>query len=93
MDVIYLVYSIVGGILAGGLAKEKGRCLFTWLILGIFFTIPSIIIVILLSPMPGFTKEDFAIKRGELFRCYNCQEVIRVGAKICRYCGSGVEDE
>ena len=79
MEVIFAL--IILGLLAGGIANDKGRNFFGWFIYGFFLSAIAIIHAILLEP-----SDEAKLKDGTMKQCPHCSEIIRLTAKVCHYC-------
>lgn len=76
MSIVFVAAVVLAG-LAAVIAHSRGRDPFGWFVAGLLIG-PFALIVAFLPPRP---------RRGLFLRCPVCGEVIRVGARRCRYCG------
>lgn len=75
-----LVVIVILGCIVGAIAQSKGRSFFPWFIYGAALFIIAIIHVLVIgsgSHVPGGHR-----------RCPRCAEVVRMEAKVCRFCGA-----
>jgi magnesium-transporting ATPase (P-type) len=75
--------------LAGHLARKKGRSYFGFFCLSLLFS-PVLGIILACIVMPYTPKmEEREFKFGKKKKCLACAEIIKIEAKVCKYCGSG----
>jgi hypothetical protein len=87
--VILAVY-IFGSILAANIAKKKGRRGGGYFLLSLLLS-PLVGILAALVAAPNEQKvERDRIASGTERKCPHCAEVIKVEAKVCRFCGRDV---
>jgi RNA polymerase subunit RPABC4/transcription elongation factor Spt4 len=78
----WLVIAFICGGIAGTIASTKGRSQFGWFFLA-FLIGPFALLVAVLPPIAnGRTTK----------KCPQCSEIIKYGAKVCKYCGSHLEN-
>ena len=85
----FFVILFCGGI-AAGIAQEKGRNAFGWFILGLAVNFLAILFVSI-APTNQEKLDEKEISEGTRKRCPECDEVVRLKAKKCRYCHSTLE--
>ena len=91
MDALIFV-SFICGIIAATVAQKKGRSAGGWFVLGFIFPVIGLIIILCLSETQEHWEHN-AIKSGDRFRCPVCNELIRVKAIKCRFCGETFSDD
>ena len=78
----WLLIAFVCGGIAGTNASTKGRSQFGWFFLA-FLLGPFALLVAILPPLAnGRTTK----------KCSFCSEIIKFNAKVCKYCGSQLEN-
>jgi hypothetical protein len=93
----YLVLAIVlsagFGLLAGWLAKQRGRSAGKYFALSFFFSF--LIAVIVLLALPNLNTESTPSQTPSvvLEKCPNCAEMINSEANVCRFCQRGVSED
>ncbi len=83
MTSMYILVTIIFGVVSAIVARTRGRSIIGWFLAGLLLG-PFALIVAVLPPRP---------KEGEYVRCPACYEVIRAEASLCRFCGSHLEAE
>lgn len=81
MHVLWLV-SMIFGMTAAAIARGKGRSGLGWFLGGLLIG-PFALVVAALPP---------AVREGSYAQCPACQEVIRSGATLCRFCHSVIDE-
>ena len=74
MLVLMICLGLLSMVLCGVVANKRRRNLFGWLVLGFFFGIFALIVLLVLDPLG--------------VPCENCRKMVDPLAKICLHCGS-----
>lgn len=74
----WIILSAVFGFVVGAIAKEKGRNVIFWTIIGFVLNFIGLV-VILLPPV---------VREGINKTCMGCHEVVKVDARLCKHCGA-----
>ena len=99
MDWVLLLpfFWVVGSILAGFIAHEKGRDALRYGLWALFFS--PFFFGLLLIALPSlraqkivFADEVDANKKSHL-TCPRCAEFVKLKAQVCRYCGCDLTEE
>ena len=69
--ILLIIIGIVGAVASYSIAKSKDRNAFGWFLVGLIPVIGLVIVVLLTA-------------NGK--KCPQCAEIIRLGARVCRYC-------
>jgi hypothetical protein len=72
-------------VLSAVVAASKGRSIFGWLILGIFFGFFALIAV---GFMPSLKRDPMAPTPETHVRCPDCRELVFMDAVKCKHCGA-----
>jgi hypothetical protein len=79
----YLIIAVICGIVGAIIARKKGYNHLLWFVACIL--VPLLILVLVLLP----EKVSFGYSQ----KCPYCSEIIKIDAKVCRYCGNKVTVE
>ena len=71
------------------IARSKGRDFKVWYIYGIGLFIVALIHAVLMNKDTKVLEEKLIVD-GAMKRCEFCAELIKIGAKLCRFCGKEV---
>ena len=87
---VYLIIVVVIGIAAGYLAERKSRNHIGWFFLCLLIPICILILLALpeKQPLPGAAP----VLLHDETTCPYCVETIKVGAVLCKHCGSDLSE-
>lgn len=87
---VILAVFIFGSLLAASIAKKKGRSGGGYFLLSLLLS-PLVGILAALAATPNEQSvERDRIASGTERKCPHCAEIIKVEAKVCRFCGRNV---
>jgi len=86
MEILLLIW-ILCGIAGGIILSNKGRSGCGGFALG-FLLGPIGLVIALVMSTDHKELEKRSLQEGEMRKCPNCAELVRVEAKKCRFCGS-----
>jgi uncharacterized membrane protein YeaQ/YmgE (transglycosylase-associated protein family) len=82
-----IVFGVIWGAVSSNIMKKKGRSSGAGWALGFFLGLIGVIICACLSTkVEAMPYGQPAMKYDEM-RCPHCQNVIKIGAPVCQYCG------
>lgn len=83
---LIIFWFVMGGVVAL-IASSKGKDVGGWFVYGLLIW-PIALVHILVTPADEKAVEAMALQRGELKKCPQCAELIKLEARKCRYCSA-----
>lgn len=86
---VILISNIIAAVAAAALFHDKGRGFWNGFVYGLLLGwIVVVFALFMSSDQEGINERKF--KRGQIGRCPNCEEYIRLDSTECRYCRQAV---
>jgi hypothetical protein len=74
------------GLIPANIAKNKGRSFLGWYIYGVLLFIIALIHSLVMKADKKVVEEN-ELADGLMKKCEFCAELIKIEAKVCRFCG------
>ena len=88
MEIVIVIFWVIFALFVGFIAINKGRSGMGFFILSILLSpLLGLIIVLILG-----VNEEGLYNNGELKKCPNCKEYVKLGASICKHCGNDLSE-
>jgi zinc ribbon protein len=85
----WLILVILIGLIPAAIAKSKGRSFGAWWFYGSLLFIVALPHALIMSPNTDVLESRKATEEGRR-PCPHCAELIKIQARVCRYCGRDV---
>lgn len=88
MEILFV--ALILGLIPALIARKKGRNFFGWYIYGTLIFIVALVHSLVAKENTTVLEEE-ALKSGTMKKCEFCAEIIKVEAKVCKFCNKDVE--
>ena len=87
MEILLILFvGMIFGLIPAFVAESKGKSFAAWWFYGTMLFIIALPHAILMNPDRGRSERE-QLESGESRKCPFCAEIIKIEARVCRYCG------